>query len=349
MIFVISVLFYFVVNFCHSHILTMHKALFFCSFLLAASYLTAQPNQPFFQIDDRKLIGVKWKYTYALHVKSNTIVHQAETGYDYFIHFRYDYSYEQYLNGNFSRGTWSINGDALFYAFKNIRKFTVATINNTSLVLEFAQPNTNNDVYQYHFVAVEAKDAPFVRQPNELPEVVVKGKRNREAKRPWWVSLKKQSEKQPQTAKNEQYISVELVGGGYYGGIDPVMRDIIYIKNDGRIIKEYQSKIHPLTVTRTNISRKELEEFAEYILQQKYFGFERVYDCDSPMCHKRKTYKPTPIPLRLAVTYGTRRKVVTVMIWGPDDYHERYINYPPAMDNIIDAIQRMASRPPTRS
>ncbi len=327
----------------------MHKLLLVLSLLLASNSLLAQPNQPFFQIDDRKLIGVKWKYTYALHVKSNTIVHQAEAGYDYFLHFKYDYTYEQFLNGNLTRGTWSVNGDALFYTFKNIRKFTVASINNTSLVLEFTQPNTNNDIYQYHFMAVDAKDAPFVRQPNELPEVLIKGKRNREAKRPWWVSLKKQQDKKPQTAANEQYISIELVGGGYYGGIDPVLRDIIYIKNDGRIIKEYQSKNTPLHVTRTNISRKELEEFAEYIVQQQYFTYNRVYDCESPLCHKRKEYKPTPIPLRIAVTYGSRRKVVTVMIWGPDNNQEGYIDYPPGIDHIVDAIQRLAIRPPIRS
>ncbi|HEB62439.1 MAG TPA: hypothetical protein ENI82_04720 [Bacteroidetes bacterium] len=54
--------------------------------------------------------------------------------------------------------------------------------------------------------------------------------------------------------------------------------------------------------------------------------------------------KPTPIPLRLVIAYGTRKKVITISIWGKDKNSVHYVNYPPALDNIIDAIQRMANR-----
>ncbi|RMD74713.1 MAG: hypothetical protein D6818_02730, partial [Bacteroidetes bacterium] len=58
----------------------------------------------------------------------------------------------------------------------------------------------------------------------------------------------------------------------------------------------------------------------------------------------RKKQAPRPVPLRLAVTYGDRRKVVTIAIWGKDDAGIQYVDYPPALDAIIEAIQRMASR-----
>ena len=38
------------------------------------------------------------------------------------------------------------------------------------------------------------------------------------------------------------------------------------------------------------------------------------------------------------------KKVVTISIWGDDIDRTRYVDYPAALDNIIDAIQRMAHR-----
>src|SRR5690606_14968986 len=67
--------------------------------------------------DERAIIETKWRYTYAIHLESNTIIHQAENFYDYYLHFKYNYTYEQYLNGTMSRGTWSLSGSELFYSF----------------------------------------------------------------------------------------------------------------------------------------------------------------------------------------------------------------------------------------
>ena len=69
-----------------------------------------------------------------------------------------------------------------------------------------------------------------------------------------------------------------------------------------------------------------------------------MYDCESNFCQERKQNKPTPIPLRLSIAYGDRKKVVTVSIWGKDKNQVRYVDYPPAFDFIVEAIQRMAHR-----
>jgi len=298
-------------------------------------------------VDEGKLVETKWKYTYALHLESNTIFHKADAEYKYFLHFKYDYTYQQLLNGKYDKGVWSLNGSDLFYSFKHIKKFEIAQITKNVLVLEFTQSNSKG-TYQYHFVRVEGKDAPFEKPINELPDVLVEDF-NPNKKNQWWAFNKKKKRRKKRKDKNkseekETYISIELIGGGYYGGIDPVLRDYIHIKSSGRLIKEFKSRKQGLIVTKKNIPRDELEQFAEYIISQKFFEFERLYDCEDSMCDVRKRNKPTPIPLRLAVAYGSRKKVVTISIWGKDQNNMQYVDYPPAFDNIVDAIQRMAHR-----
>ncbi len=297
-------------------------------------------------VPERQIVETKWRYTYALHLESNTIIHQAEEYYDYYLHFRYDYTYGQFLNGRMTRGAWSLSGSELFYSFKHINKFEIAHIDKQTMVLEFTQPNSKG-TYQYHFIRVDSRDAPFVKPANELPDVIVEtvGPR-RESRRAKSLARRQKRKRKKKKSNNEDlvYINIELIGGGYYGGIDPVLRDYIHIKSDGRLIKEFKSQQQGLVVTKKNIPREELEQFAEYIIAQRFFEFDRMYDCESNFCQERKHNKPTPIPLRLAVAYGNRKKVVTISIWGKDKNNLRYIDYPPALDYIVEAIQRMAHR-----
>ena len=302
-------------------------------------------------VDERKIIETKWRYTYALHLESNTIFHKAEKGYEYFLYFKYNYTYDQFLNGEFDKGVWSLNGSDLFYSFKHIKNFVIAQITKNVLVLEFEQTNSKG-TFQYHFVRVDTKDAPFVKPVNELPDVLVEELNLKNDRNQWWAfGMKKKKKKnrwrrkkKEKPKKKEVYISIELIGGGYYGGIDPVLRDYIHIKSSGRLIKEFKSVNQGLVVTKKNIPRDELEAFAEFIINQNFFETEITYDCDDVICQKRKTKKPTPIPLRVVVAYGTRKKVVTISIWGKDKNNIKYVNYPDSIDNIIDAIQKMAVR-----
>jgi hypothetical protein len=299
------------------------------------------------KVEERQLIGTKWRYAYTLHLESNTTIHQADKGYQYFVFFKYDFGFEQFLHGKFSKGNWSLNTSTLFYSFRNIKKFEIAAISNKTLVLEFQQPNSTG-TYQYHFVSVESKEAPFVRPVDELPEVIVEAQQTekQKKKKPWWAILRGSDDKKEESTKKKDpvYISVEVVGGGYYGGMDPVVKDFIRITTDGRLIQEFQTVSQPLRVVKKNIPRQQLEDFAEYVNTNKFFDMQRFYDCNSPACEKRKLLKPTPIPLRLMVAYGDKKKVITIPIWGLDNYKIRYVDYPPALDNIIEAIQKMANR-----
>ncbi len=299
-----------------------------------------------FKVEERQLIGTKWRYTYTLQVESNTSVHQADKEYQYFLFFKYDYTFEQYLHGKFSKGNWSLSGNTLFYNFRNVPKFEIAAVNNKSLILEFKQPNTSG-TYQYHFTAVESSEAPFIRPENELPEIIVEAPYTNKKRKHWWDFLNNTEEKKSESAAKKEipYISVELIGGGYYGGIDPVVKDFTRINTDGRLVHEFQTVNAPLHIVKKNIPRTELQQFAEFINDNKFFDMERLYDCNAEGCERRKILKPTPIPLRLMVCYGDKKKVITISIWGEDAHKKRYVEYPPALDNIIEAVQKLTNRP----
>ncbi|NNE29699.1 MAG: hypothetical protein HKN16_08680 [Saprospiraceae bacterium] len=323
-----------------NHILLI--ILFATSWQLVAQEDQAKWGTHYKAIEERILAETKWRYTYAMHLESNTIIHQAEDFYEYYIHFKYNYVIEQYLNGRMTRGPWSVDGSMLNYSFKRVDRFEVAKLDKQTLVLEFKQPNSKG-TYQYHFVRVDSKDAPFVKPANELPDIIVEKMRPAERRRRLAARRKKKKDRK-KSASSLPYISIELIGGGYYGGIDPVLRDYIHIKSSGRLVKEFKSRNGGLIVTKKDIPRQELEEFADYITRQKFFNMERIYDCNSSSCQTRKQKKPTPIPLRLAVAYGNKKKVVTIAIWGGDKYQDQYVDYPKPLDYIIEAIQKMAHR-----
>jgi hypothetical protein len=294
--------------------------------------------QSFVSFDASAFRETKWRYSYMLHVESNTVLHKADAAYQFFLYFRFDQSYQQFLNGNYSMGAWQFANNELTYSFQNINQFKVYSFDADNLILEFNRPNQQGH-FQYHFINAE-ENHPFPRPINELPLVRVKEKRLFNL--PWWVrSVDKNAAKAP--LPTPVYINIELVGGGYMGSLDPVTRDYIHIKSDGRLIREYKSQSKEFT-NKKNIPRAELERFCEFVVSQKFFEYEREYDCKDNACESRKKYKPTPIPLRISIAYGNRKKVVTLPIWGLDERKMRYVDYPPALDNIIDAIYKFAHR-----
>jgi hypothetical protein len=311
------------------------KTLFLLIFIFFNLIINAQNYQ---SLGINKIIETKWRYAYMLHLESGTVLHKADLDYNYFVYFRADLTYQQMLNGQFSQGIWSYGGDRLQYHFRDIIDFSIIKIDENQLILEFTRANSRGH-FQYYFTNAIEKN-PFPKPNNELPLVTVK----RTLKLPWWLTKTKDKNPTTQAKVEPTYINIELIGGGYYGGVDPVTRDIIHIKSDGRLIKEFQTKEKGLVINKKNIPRAELEKFCEFVVNQKFFDFEREYNCESEVCERRKRQKPTPIPLRLSIAYGSRKKVISISIWGIDEQRVRYIQYPPALDNIIDAIQRFALR-----
>ena len=73
-----------------------------CLILLSSNLFAQRFGYP--SVQERQLIGTKWRYAYTLHLESNTTVHQADKAYQYFLFLKYDFSFEQSLHGKLSKG-----------------------------------------------------------------------------------------------------------------------------------------------------------------------------------------------------------------------------------------------------
>ncbi|MGH1337003.1 MAG: hypothetical protein ACRBFS_12835 [Aureispira sp.] len=332
-------------------------------------------------INENLFVNTKWKYTYTTHAESNTVIHKADEQYDHFIFFRYDYGFQNYLNGTLTTGLWRLNKEEneINYPFRKVDWWRIAAFDEQSLILEFTMNRKSS--YRYHFVQVSSQDAPFERSPNDLPDVLVdfddpveqatsesylayleergirynqKRWERRQAKR-----VNREERRRARLAKTargraklaeeapKELLQVELVGGGFFGGVDPVYRNIILIKSDGQVIKEYQSALQGLQVSKHTIERQTLEDLVGFIEEKKFFDFDQTYGCEGAACEKRLQGKPRPIALRLAVTKGVRRKIITIPIWDGRGKQHSFINYPDELDAIVRAIMNVAT-PPTQ-
>lgn len=304
-------------------------------------------------VNENILANTKWRYTYTAHKESNTVIHKADDNYEYFLYLKYDNTFENFLNGKFTGGHWKLNDakNELYYDHRQIDWWKIAEFTNKTLILEFSL--NKNASYQYNFVRVGSEDAPFVRAANDLPDVDVEAfaaanKRTKERRsnkrRKKRVKERKQPRKIIELPQEEKLpvIKVEMVGGGFFGGNDPIYRNYIMINTNGRLIKEVQTEQRGLIKTKKTIERSTLEELARFIDSKEFFKFQTVYDCDNNICRKRLNQTPRPIPLRIAVTYGGKRKVVTVSIFGKEKSRVKYIGYPPELELIIEAINKLA-------
>ncbi len=330
---------------------------------------------------ERTIVEAKWKYVYTLHVGSNTIIHEAGDDYDFYLYFRYDYTAEEFLNGRYERKAWAIAGDQVFYPFRNVNLFRVTQAGRQNLALEFTQPNSKGS-YQYHFVKVDDENAPFIKPVNQLPTAIVEGytKEQRERRklsveeitgvkknRRWWPfgRGKNDPQKQAREQRREERLAskevkqeardeargivkatdmmIEMTGGGFFGGIDPVMRDHTVIKPGGHMVKEFKSVHTDLRRTVADIDPAEYNRLAEFINKSGFFSFERNYDCRSEACTQRKRIKPTPVPLRIAVSQGGNVKVVNIAIWGEDERKMRYVDYPQELEEVIQAVLKVSN------
>ena len=317
---------------------------------------------------ERSIVEAKWRYAYTVHVESNTRIHEAGDAYDFYLYWRYDYTAEEYLNGEYSRKAWALAGDRIFYPFRNVKVFRVAQAGRQRLALEFTQPNSKGH-YQYHFERVSDADAPFVKPVNQLPTVMVEGmskpeRTRRKLKghdlagvkedRRWWPFRSREERQARRDERREarrrnrdgalaEGVLIEMTGGGFFGGIDPVMRDHTVIKPGGRLVKEFKTVQTDLRHTAADIDVEEYNRLVAFIRERGFFDLERVYDCQTERCVTRKRQKPTPVPLRIAVSDGRRKKVVNVAIWGADRRGGGYVDVPDELNDVIEAILKVSN------
>jgi hypothetical protein len=298
---------------------------------------------------ENALIETYWKYCYTVHLETGTTVHQADAGYELFVVFHYDSLFRLYNNGLNTEGKWTLNQGQLDFAFKQTNQYQITAVTAHYLEISFRPANTTG-TFLYHFSAEKQPMGMFSRRKGELAEVTVTEKAKKKAKQDTAAKPEKEARNwfwwrdKTYDTPAPTPIQIEITGGGYYGGVDPVLRDHTVIHSNGRLVQEILTKKRGLTVTKKEIPRTELEAFVLWAEEQKFFDFERQYDCTSKLCDKRKGISPKPTPLRIIITHGARRKMVTIAIWGRDKTGEKYVDYPSQIDNIVDAVQRMANR-----
>ncbi|MBP6828315.1 MAG: hypothetical protein KA165_17245 [Saprospiraceae bacterium] len=285
-----------------------------------------------------RLLETHWQYTYTLHLETNSLIQQAGDQLRHFLYFRFDSVCRQNLNGKTAETGWWTDSQQLHLAFRQNDQFDLTCLNDYSLELKYHSKD-GKSTYVHHFVRIRREESPLTSGNNMLPVVQVQT-----------VSLPKTNPalaaSQPISlpAPGDGDVAVELTGGGYYGGINPVQHDYITIGYDGRLIHEFESMQGKRLVQKANVSKEELEKFIEWATKEQHFpDMASSYDCKTPDCEKRKSVKPTPVPLRLSIAAGETRKMVTISIWGLDRNGRRYVSYPPEIDRIVDAIQRMAN------
>ena len=324
----------------------------FCSIAFLAISQDKSSNSFLYpEVQESRLYETKWEYTYTLHQKSQVQVHHSTEVYKNYIYFKLDKTAQIYLNGIFSQQSWSIKGAKLHMPFKGLDSTLIIKLDGNILVLEYNNL-TENGIYEYHFKKLDDNSTVFKKPDYLLPEVKIKSKRPsitsaNESKgiftRFWEWLFGSSKDDEPYKAE-PTYINIEIIGGGFYGGIDPPIKNYIQLKTDGRLIREFETAYKGMVKTQKEISREELEQFVEYIDKKGFFELPSNIECQDSKCIHRLSKKPMPIPLRISVTYGIKHKVINVPIFGLDENNYNYLSYPPIIDQINDILNRMANR-----
>ena len=135
-------------------------------------------------------------------------------------------------------------------------------------------------------------------------------------------------------------IQIELTGGGFYDSQASYTGGFILIKDDGSYVSEEWSYKKDKSVKKGFIEREELLEFIQEIEKQGFFEFEQIYDCQDDSCSDRKKSIPKPIPLRISITHGIKKNVISIPIFS-EQQQDRFIDYPDEIDNIVVSIKKM--------
>lgn len=321
--------------------------------LLVASALvssSAQSPCPYARLKEDDLMETCWQYEATLHLPSGQVVHQGGDQYSSFLLFRFDGAVEEMTLGVHKKGFWSYGEGFLMLSYRDMEGFCAEISGQDRLLLHFRRPE-NRQAYAYRFRQVPLRTSPFPRSPHDLPPVIVErqsaGHSSAENDRiPWWAFWRRWWREPSPPPPPLVPITIEVSGGGYYGGLNPVSRQFVRISSDGSILREILTRREGLIVTRTRIPRAELEAFAEWMEERGYFRLNREYDCREETCFRRKGERPRPVPLQLMVAYGTQRHVLTLSVFGPDHHQDHYIDYPQLIDQIVETVYRMADRPP---
>ncbi|MCB9285641.1 MAG: hypothetical protein H6563_16425 [Lewinellaceae bacterium] len=291
----------------------MVKSFFYPFFFVLPFFLQAQPAK---QWNMDLLTGIVWSFQMTYETASGKIVDRADSTELCDLLLAPDHSFELFDRDQVIRGVWDLQGNLLQLPFRKVTQFTLAQLTIDQLELHFVVGRTQ---YAHRFVRAQPVPIPTYQAPEKTPP-----SQNNQTRT--WIT-------------GDREIRIELTGGGFFGGADPVQRDFILIKENGRLIHERQTVNSGLQVEKKSLSRRQLTELADFIRSNGFFEMKSRYECSTLECENRLLTQPKPIPLRLAVTDGLDRHVVEVAIWPDGSEGEEFLSVPPALRTIVGTIR----------
>ncbi len=151
--------------------------------------------------------------------------------------------------------------------------------------------------------------------------------------------------KVPVEVKPKDYIEIYVSGGGLTGGLNSKTYDRTIFYPNGVVQREYHSKLGGVVKYETKITKEELTQLAQFIVDLGFFDFEDEYECakDDVACKYRMSENPSPIPLTITVAVGVRRKNIDIDFFAPR-MEQNWVNYPKNLEKILNAIYSLAEQ-----
>jgi hypothetical protein len=298
------------------------------------------------------LVHEKWKYSYQIHLGDNQTIHTA-LQIDWQLYFSVTDTLYMQWNDQSSFAHYILEDNQIQSSILPFSSLKVISCQSDELILEF-RLNTS-DQYHFYFHKSTLDNTPSFTPSSMLNTIVYRYKNPRQEElihQEYLQSIGKKKSIRTKTQKTNyqsfpddsspEFLQIEMTGGGFRGGIDPVYRNILLIRNDGSLLFEYETKSSGLQTWKKKLNRDSLNSLITYIESKNFFTFEKIYSCRSASCYKRLSGDPVPIALRLCITKGTMRKVVSIAIWDGKGREKALIDYPAALDDIVRAIQLVA-------
>lgn len=305
-------------------------------------------GQQYPPINEHLLAHTYWQYSYQSKSSNHFVVHRADSSTALYFHFGYDQRLVIVNEAERLEQPWRYerSSNELVFAFQAAQRWSVVSFQPEHLILECM--GLDSSLYRYHFKAIRPEQGPFDLALWELPTMNLvdtlpqmglryphRFVRDEKGKR----GLAKPRLDTPKPEPT--FIQIEMVGGGFFGGADPIYRNSLVIKTDGTVVRQIQTELQGLREYRYKISRQTLEDLFRFIEGKRFFEFQQGYNCQSAACVKRMRETPRPVAFRLAVTYGERRKMVAVSIWeGP--FGLPWVDYPNELNHIVQAIEKVS-------
>lgn len=134
-------------------------------------------------------------------------------------------------------------------------------------------------------------------------------------------------------------IEIFITGGGLYTGVNPTTYDRLTIYNSGLVYRQSKTKLQDETITKNKISKDNLRKLAQFIIDEDFYDFNNLYDCDAKdkTCNERLKSQPEPVPLTVVVAIGMRRKNIYTALYAPG-MESNWVNYPANLEKIVNAI-----------